>query len=70
MYNNMIQCISEYAAGDIYVHSIVYKHSKKNFPLCLVGGNSDTIIFQLEDNIFKQCVVQGIARLSCHTQLS
>ena len=42
--------ISEHPEGDIYVHSNVYKQAEKNVPLLLVGGNSDTIIFKLEDN--------------------
>lgn len=43
---------------------------KEKLSFLLVGGNSDTIIFKLEDNFLKQCIVQGIARFSCNAQLS
>lgn len=50
MYNHMFHCISQSSVRDIYVHNTVYQHLKKNFSICLVGGNSDTIIFKLEAN--------------------
>lgn len=61
---------SQNSLKEIFMYTALSVKEKEKLSFLLVGGNSDTIIFKLEDNFLKQCIVQGIARFSCNAQLS